>query len=70
MSLGGSLTISDDAHSIGQVGTYYKKLLACIEKAGIDRVVCCQGVWGGPNLKPIDLTDLKIHPFFAQVGGC
>ena len=70
--MGGSFTISDDAHNASQVGTHFERILSIMEQLSIKRVV----VWQGgikdsardlpdSRFKPISLVELKKHPFFA-----
>jgi hypothetical protein len=54
--MGGAFTLSDDSHSITQVGTHYVQALADIERFGIEKLACLAEVSGEDHdhVRPLD----------------
>lgn len=72
MRLGGRFTLSDDSHGTDQVGLNYGKVLAFIEKTGIQEIYCLTA--GHKNdfeaaqqkAVKIPVSDLKKHKFYLS----
>ena len=76
--MGGRFTLSDDSHGVAQVGLNYAKTLACVEKAGITRLVRLSSadgrekdegdapVVGVPHMRwtSVAVEDLRRHEFW------
>ncbi|KAL9103155.1 MAG: hypothetical protein Q9163_001760 [Psora crenata] len=75
-----NVTLSDDAHGVGQVGTNYIEAVRFIEEMGFQRVVylkrknhhddasCFPS--SSPSRKHMDLTELKQHAYFVRNRPC
>lgn len=62
---GGRFTLSDDAHSMDQVGTNYENVLSFAKTVGVSSLACLKS---GPGISltstSIDVNELTTHPFF------
>jgi histidinol-phosphatase (PHP family) len=71
--LGGSFVLSDDSHGIDQIGTNYSRLLAFIQKAGIEEIHYIDpsgarndGRFPSAGFTSIATSKLAISPFWLE----
>ena len=73
LRMGGGFVMSDDSHGIDQIGTNYARLLAFIQKAGIEKIhYADSGVrkdsrFPNAGFPSINVTDLARLPFWAKL---
>jgi histidinol-phosphatase (PHP family) len=72
--MGGGFVMSDDSHGIDQIGTNYARLLAFIQKAGIEKIhyadsagVRIDSRFPIAGFSSITVTDLARLPFWAKL---
>jgi histidinol-phosphatase (PHP family) len=67
--LGGRFTLSDDAHSIDQVGLNYAKVLPAIKAAGIEHIYFYNSLAStdaGVEFVSSPVADLAEHALWSQ----
>ncbi|KAF1960591.1 histidinol-phosphatase [Byssothecium circinans] len=72
LRMGGRFVMSDDSHSIDQIGTNYTRLLNFIQKAGIEEIMYADsdapprdGRFPNAGFSSIAIDDLVQHPFWS-----
>lgn len=74
MTMNGGFVMSDDSHGIDQVGTNYARLLAFIQRAGIEKIHYADrdvttkddSFIKGGGFSNILVKDLALSPFWAN----
>lgn len=69
MHMGGTFTLSDDAHAIEQVGLNYHKVYQAISAAGIQNLSFLQRTpinSSGVSTATIPVAELTTHPLFSS----
>lgn len=73
LRLGGAFVMSDDSHGIDQIGTNYTRLLAFIQKAGIDEIHFIDGAgvrvdsrFSSAGFSRIATSELAKSPFWKN----
>ncbi|KAL5113858.1 hypothetical protein ACEQ8H_008278 [Pleosporales sp. CAS-2024a] len=73
LQLGGAFVMSDDSHGMDQIGTHYGRLLAFIQKAGIEKIdyVDARGIrtdarFPGAGFTSIPTSQLAALPFWKD----
>jgi histidinol-phosphatase (PHP family) len=74
LRMGGGFVMSDDSHGIDQIGTNYARLLAFIQKAGIEQIHYADSAgvrkdsrFPNAGFSTITVTDLTQLPFWAKL---
>jgi histidinol-phosphatase (PHP family) len=74
LRMGGGFVMSDDSHGIDQIGTNYSRLLAFIQKAGIEQVYYADSAairkdrrFPNAGFSSITVTELAQLPFWANL---
>jgi histidinol-phosphatase (PHP family) len=72
--MGGGFVMSDDSHGIDQLGTNYGRLLAFVQKAGIERICYIDPAgtrkddrFPNAGFSSISVTELAQMPFWANL---